>query len=103
MTIKELCKKQTSCDTCPYLLVCRDMPEKYGSVDDLEVTNAIIETAKALDQEHILDKVKQARQEISDWDVNKVMDGCSEPFKLGVAKGLDIASEILNKMIESEE
>ncbi len=49
-----------------------------------------------------LDKVKQAREEISDWDVNKVMDGCSEPFKLGVAKGLDIASVILDKLIESE-
>lgn len=49
-----------------------------------------------------LDKVKQAREEISDWDVNKVMDGCSEPFKLGAAKGLDIASVILDKLIESE-
>ena len=49
-----------------------------------------------------LDKVKQAREEISDWDVNKVMDGCSEPFRLGVAKGLDIASVILDKLIESE-
>ncbi len=50
-----------------------------------------------------LDKVKKVREEISDWNVNKVMDGCSEPFKLGVARGLDIASEILDKLIESEE
>jgi hypothetical protein len=50
-----------------------------------------------------LDKVKQARAEISDWDVNEVMDGCSEPFRLGVARGLDIASEILDKLLESEE
>lgn len=50
-----------------------------------------------------LDKVKKAREEISDWDVNKVMDGCSEPFRLGVARGLDIASEILDELIESEE
>ena len=48
-----------------------------------------------------LDKIKKASEEISDWNVNKVMDGCSEPFKLGVARGLDIASEILNKLIES--
>lgn len=50
-----------------------------------------------------LDKVKQAREEISDWNVNKVMNGCSEPFRLGVARGLDIASEILDKLIEEEE
>ena len=50
-----------------------------------------------------LDEVKQAKEEISDWDVNKAMDGCSEPFRLGVARGLDIASEILDKLIEEEE
>lgn len=48
MTIKELCKKHTICDTCPYLPVCGDMPADYEQGDDLEVTNAIIETAKAL-------------------------------------------------------
>jgi hypothetical protein len=48
MTIKELCKKHTTCDTCPYLSVCGDIPEKYVPCDDLETTNAIIETAKAL-------------------------------------------------------
>lgn len=48
MTIKELCKNHTTCDTCPYLPVCGDMPADYESGDDLEVTNAIIETAKAL-------------------------------------------------------
>ena len=53
MTIKELCKKHTSCDVCPYLPICGDMPEDYESGDDLEVTNAIVETAKALDQETI--------------------------------------------------
>ena len=31
------------------------------------------------------------------------MNGCSEPFRLGVARGLDIASEILDKLIEEEE
>jgi hypothetical protein len=50
-----------------------------------------------------LDKAKQAIEEISDWDVNKVMDGCSEPFRLGVARGLDIASEILDKLIAESE
>ena len=50
-----------------------------------------------------LDKVKQAREKIADWDVNKAMNGCSEPFRLGVARGLDIASEILDKLIEEEE
>ena len=50
-----------------------------------------------------LDRIKEVREEILDWDVNKVMDGCSEHFKLGVARGLDIASEILDKLIESEE
>lgn len=48
MTIKELCKKHTVCDSCPYLPVCGDIPEKYEQGDDLEVTNAIIATAKAL-------------------------------------------------------
>lgn len=69
-----------------------------------------LEVAEALEQEPTepikavsLDRVKQVRAEISDWDVNKVMDGCSEPFKLGVAKGLDIASVILDKLTESEE
>lgn len=50
-----------------------------------------------------LDKVKQARAEISDWDVNKEMVGTSEPFRLGVARGLDIASEILDKLIAESE
>lgn len=50
-----------------------------------------------------LDRIKEVREKISDWDVNKVMDGCSELFRLGVARGLDIASEILDKLIESEE
>lgn len=49
MTIKELCKKQSSCDACPYLPICRGIPEKYELGDDLEVTNAIVETAKALE------------------------------------------------------
>ena len=49
-----------------------------------------------------LDRIKAVAEEISDWDVNKVMYGCSEPFRLGVASGLDIASEILNKLIENE-
>lgn len=51
-----------------------------------------------------LDKVKDVREKISDWNVNKEMVGTSEPFRLGVARGLDIASEILDKLIaESEE
>lgn len=51
-----------------------------------------------------LDKIKDVREEISDWDINKEMVGTSEPFRLGVARGLDIASEILDKLIsESEE
>ena len=50
-----------------------------------------------------LDRIKEVREEILDWDVNKVMDGCSEHFRLGVARGLDIASEILDKLIESED
>lgn len=49
MTIKELCKKHINCDTCPYLPVCGDIPADYESGDDSEVTNAIIETAKALE------------------------------------------------------
>ena len=49
MTIKELCKKHSNCYTCPYLPVCGDMPADYEQGDDLEVTNAIIETAKALE------------------------------------------------------
>lgn len=53
MTIKELCKKHTSCNVCPYLPICGDMPADYELGDDLEVTNAIVETAKALDQEPI--------------------------------------------------
>jgi hypothetical protein len=52
----------------------------------------------------MLAKVKETKKEISEWDVNKVMDGCSEPFRLGVTKGLDIASVILDSLIaESEE
>ena len=50
-----------------------------------------------------LDQIKDARDEISDWDVNKEMVGTSEPFRLGVARGLDIASEILDKLIEESE
>lgn len=50
-----------------------------------------------------LDKVKDVREEISDWDVNKAMNGCSEPFRLGVARGLDIASEIIDKLIAESE
>ena len=53
MTIKELCKKHRFCDACPYLPICGDMPAEYESGDDLEVTNAIIETAKALEPQHI--------------------------------------------------
>ena len=53
MTIKELCRKHTSCDVCPYLPICSDMPADYKSGDDLEVTNAIVKTAKALNQEPI--------------------------------------------------
>ena len=49
-----------------------------------------------------LEEVKQTKEEISDWDVNKAMDGCSEPFRLGVARGLDIASEILDKLIKKQ-
>ena len=49
MTIKELCKKHINCAVCPYLPICGDIPEKYNLGDDLEVTNAIIETAKALE------------------------------------------------------
>lgn len=50
-----------------------------------------------------LDRIKAVREEIADWDVNTVMDGCSEPFRLGVAKGLDIASVILDKLIAESE
>lgn len=51
-----------------------------------------------------LDRIKAVKDGISDFDVNTVMDGGSEPFRLGVAKGLDIASVILDKLIaESEE
>lgn len=50
-----------------------------------------------------LDQIKDARDEISDWDVNKEMVGTSEPFRLGVARGLDIASEILDKLIAESE
>ena len=48
MTIKELCKKHISCDVCPFLPICGEMSEYYRPGDDLEVTKAIIETAKAL-------------------------------------------------------
>lgn len=51
MTIKELCKKHINCAVCPYLPICGDRPESYKLGDDLEVTNAIIETAKELEQE----------------------------------------------------
>ena len=51
MTIKELCKKHINCSVCPYLPICGDRPENYGLGEDLEVTNAIIETAKALEQD----------------------------------------------------
>jgi hypothetical protein len=50
-----------------------------------------------------LDKVKEAREKISDWDVNEVMDGCSASYILGVERGLDISRKILDKLIESEE
>lgn len=51
----------------------------------------------------VIDRIKEAREKISDWDVNKLMDGCSEPFRLGVTRGLDIASVILDKLIAEVE
>ena len=74
---------------------------KWATCDYDEVLDSIscCDVVKAIP----LVQVKQAREEISDWNVNKVMDGCSEPFRLGVARGLDIASEILDKLIEEEE
>ncbi len=44
-------------------------------------------------------KIEKAIEEIVDWNVNEVMDGCSEPFRRGVAKGLNIAAQILKKHI----
>ena len=51
MTIKELCKKHINCAVCPYLPICGDRPDNYNLGEDLEVTNAIIKTAKALEQQ----------------------------------------------------
>ena len=51
----------------------------------------------------MLAKVKETKKEISEFDVNKVMDGCSEPFRLGVTIGLDIASVILDSLIAESE
>lgn len=73
-----------------------------SAYDDVSMEFEVLDR-QPLVQAISLDKVKQAREKISDWDVNEVMDGCSEPFKRGVAKGLDIASVIIDKLIESED
>ena len=71
MTIKELCKKHINCSVCPYLPLCGDRPENYGLGEDLEVTNAIIETAKALKQEPITSTssvTHKIAEFFSNWD-----------------------------------
>lgn len=48
------------------------------------------------------ERINKAIEKIEDWNVNEAMVGCSEPFRLGVAKGLDIAVVILKKYLESQ-
>ncbi len=81
-----------------FFVVCDTLIDETSRIEKVALKDIEIMQGETIP----LDKVKQAREEISDWDVNKVMDGCSEPFKLGVAKGLDIASVILDKLIEGE-
>ena len=88
-----------------FQLIQKDLP--YLTCQSIGMALAKLEILeKLLEAEPIkaipLDRIKEVREEILDWDVNKVMDGCSEHFKLGVARGLDIASEILDKLIEIE-
>ncbi len=82
MTIKELCKKHINCSVCPYLPICGDAvcpylpicgdkPENYNLGTDLKVTNAIIQTAKALEQEPITSTcgvTNKIAEFFSNWD-----------------------------------
>lgn len=68
-----------------------------------EVISALIGLVEENDSlKRKLNRLEQARKEISDFNVNKAMVGTSEPFRIGVAIGLDTASEILYKSIENE-
>jgi hypothetical protein len=76
---------------------CESITEKKLSKKELEEI-----LRKGMQKSIPLDKVKEAREKISDWDVNEVFDGCSDSYILGVARGLDISRKILDKLIESE-
>lgn len=56
MTINELCNNQERCRTCPFydsctLLDCNP-PFHFDDTDDKAITNSIIETAKALQEDN---------------------------------------------------
>lgn len=95
MTIKELCKKHTNCTVCPYLPICGDRPENYSLGNDLEVTNAIIETAKALEQEPCEDCISRVDAlKALDYDIK------SFEFKSGVGRHMNEIASLLNTIYE---
>lgn len=56
-------------------------------------------TADVVERAKVLDRIKEAREKMDDYNVRKKFDGCNDLFKLGVTRGLDLAVEIINKLI----
>lgn len=51
MTIKELCNSRDSCTGCPFSNACFNIaPESLPPDEDQELTDAIIETARRLEE-----------------------------------------------------
>jgi hypothetical protein len=104
-------KMPSNCGECPLLEKCNNprhpfvickasvQPKEislFNVINDVQINCPLVPAVS-------LERIKETREKISDWDVNKLMDGCSEPFRLGVARGLDIASVILDKLIAESE
>ena len=51
----------------------------------------------------VIDRIKEAREEISNYNVNAHYLSASDSFRLGVACGLDTAEAILDKLIAEVE
>ena len=50
-----------------------------------------------------LNKVEETKEEIGNYDVLNNFASSTEAFKLGVTRGLDLAVEILDKLIKESE
>ena len=62
MTIKKLCKKYTECKECPFNNICNLSVVIWCYIfkndeNNIAITNSIIETAKALQEEDNDDKI----------------------------------------------